>query len=270
LTNNPEFGRLNNNDLERRDMKKKKKAKKHRELTPWQKLVSKFGVKGAKERYEKISFKQESKSEVATTSLGLTQPVKEERVSLFIDRGAPLQERYGETKIALLPRDTRWIYAYWEIDKTRKEEVKRKLGEKIFSRSNLNLRFYDVTDIIFNGKNAHRQFDVKVDSEIGNWYFQVPESGRYYLSEIGVLTEKGKFIALARSNVVSLPKGKISEIADEEWMIVKEEFEKLVRKMHLDRAGLSSEEAMKILSRRMEEILPLGAGSPTPAHRKSN
>jgi len=251
-------------------MKKRKKAKKLRKLTPWQKLVSKFGVKGAKERYEKIIFKEESEPETAKTSFQPTAPVKgEERVSLFIDRGSPLQERYGETKIALLPRDTRWIYAYWEIDKTRKEEVKRKRGEELFSRSSLTLRFYDVTDIIFNGRNAHRQFDVKVDSEIGNWYFQVPESGRNYLSEIGLLTEKGEFIALARSNMVSLPKGKISEIGDEEWMIVKEEFEKLVKKMHLDKAGLSSEEAMKILSRRLEEILPLGAGSPIPASRKS-
>lgn len=251
-------------------MRKRKKVKKYRELTPWQKLVSKYGVKGATERYEKIILKEESEPETAKTSLQPTPPAKsEERVSLFIDRGAPINERYGETKIALLPRDTRWIYAYWEIDETRKEEVKRKRGEELFSRSSLTLRFYDVTDIVFNGRNAHRQFDVKVDSEIGNWYFQVPESGRNYLSEIGLLTEKGEFIALARSNTVSLPKGKISEIGDEEWMIVKEEFEKLVKRMHLDKAGLSSEEAMKILSRRLEEILPLGVGSPIPASRKS-
>jgi hypothetical protein len=248
-------------------MEKRKKA---RELTPWQKLVSKYGVKGAKERYEKIIFKEENEPETAKTSLQPTPPAKgEERVSLFIDRGSPLQERYGETKIALLPRDTRWIYAYWEIDEAKKEKVKRKRGEKIFSRSSLTLRFYDVTDIIFNGRNAHRQFDVKVDSEIGNWYFQVPESGRTYLSEIGLLTEQGEFIPFARSNTVSLPKGKISEIGDEEWMIVKEEFEKLIKEMHLDKSGLSTAEAVKILSRRLEEILPMGVSSPIPTSRKS-
>jgi len=247
----------------------RKKVKKYGELTPWQKLVSKYGVKGAKERYEKITSKEESERETAKTSLPPTPPAeKEERVSLFIDRGPSLQERYGETKIALLPRDTRWIYAYWEIDKAGKEEVKRKRGEQIFSRSSLALRFYDVTDILFNGRNAHRQFDVKVDSEIGNWYFQVPESGRTYLSDIGLLTEQGEFITLARSNTVSLPKGKISEIGDEEWMIVKEEFEKLIKEMHLDKSGLSSAEAVKILSRRLEEILPMGVGSPIPTSRK--
>ncbi len=244
-------------------MKKSKKATKHRKLTPWQKLVSKYGVKGAKERYKKIAFKEENRPETAKTSLPpLPSSEKEEKVSLFVDRGAPLQEGYGETKIALLPRDPRWIYAYWEIAEAKKEEVRKKRGEEIFSTGNLTLRFYDVTDMVFNGKNAHKQFDVKVYSEIGNWYFQAPESGRTYLSDMGLLTEKGEFIVLARSNPVSLPKGMVSEIADEKWMIVKEEFEKLVKKMHLDKSGLSTVEAMKILSRRLEEILPLGAGSP--------
>ncbi|MBA7511882.1 hypothetical protein ES705_03880 [subsurface metagenome] len=246
-----------------------KKRKKVRKLTPWQKLVSKYGVKGAKERYKKIILKAKSEPETAKDSLQPTPPAdKEEKVSLFIDRGVPLKERYGETKIALLPRDPRWIYAYWEIAEAKKEEVRRKRGEEIFSRGSLTLRFYDVTDIVFNGRNAHKQFDVKVYSEIGNWYFQVPESGRTYLSDIGLLTAGGEFITLARSNPVSLPQGKISEIADEKWMIVKEEFEELIKEMQLDKSGLSTKEAMKILSRRLEEILPLGAGSPIPTSRK--
>ena len=247
-------------------MKKRKKVIK---LTSWQKLVSKYGVKGAKERYKKIILKAKSEPETAKASLQPTPPAeKEEKVSLFIDRGVPLKERYGETKIALLPRDPRWIYAYWEIAEAKKEEVRRKRGEEIFSRGSLTLRFYDVTDIVFNGRNAHKQFDVKVYSEIGNWYFQVPESGRTYLSDIGLLTAGGEFITLARSNPVSLPQGKISEIADEKWMILKEEFEELIKEMQLDKSGLSTKEAMKILSRRLEEILPLGAGSPIPTSRK--
>lgn len=246
-----------------------KKRKKVRKLTPWQKLVSKYGVKGAKERYKKIILKAKSEPETAKASLQPTPLAdKEEKVSLFIDRGVPLKERYGETKIALLPRDPRWIYAYWEIAEAKKEEVRRKRGEEIFSRGSLTLRFYDVTDIVFNGRNAHKQFDVKVYSEIGNWYFQVPESGRTYLSDIGLLTAGGEFITLARSNPVSLPQGKISEIADEKWMILKEEFEELIKEMQLDKSGLSTKEAMKILSRRLEEILPLGAGSPIPTSRK--
>jgi len=245
------------------------KARKIRKLTAWQKLVAKYGVMGARERYKKITFEQESKPETARTSLQPTPVEREERVSLFIDRGASLREHYGDTRIALLPRDPRWIYAYWEISEASKEKVMRSQGEDIFSRSSLALRFYDVTDIIFNGSNAHRYFDVNVHSEIGNWYFQVPESGRTYIGDIGLLTKDGRFIALARSNAVSLPSGKISEIGDEEWMIVKEEFEKLVKEMQLDKSGLSSVEAMKILSRRLEEILPLGPGSPHPPFRKS-
>jgi len=251
-------------------MKNTKKVKKYRKLTPWQKLVSQYGVMGAKERYKKITVQEEVQPEAGKAYLP-PAPLSEmeERVSLFIDRGAPLREHYGDTMIALLPRDPRWIYAYWEIDQASKEKVMRTQGEDIFSRSSLALRFYDVTDIIFNGSNAHRHFDVNVHSEIGNWYFQVPESGRTYVGDIGLLTQDGRFIALARSNVVSLPSGKISEIGDEEWMIVKEEFEKLVKEMQLDKSGLSTVEAMKILSRRLEEILPLGPGSPHPPFRKS-
>lgn len=68
------------------------------------------------------------------------------------------------------------------------------------------IRIYDVTQIKFNGKNAHHFYDIPVPYQNGYWCVKGLFSNRSYLAEIGVKLSGGSFFPLLRSNSISIPK----------------------------------------------------------------
>lgn len=171
------------------------------------------------------------------------------------DTGLPIPDSYDETKLVILPRDPQWIFAYWEFNKGYLSGIKEKYGEDVFQKNPVIIRSYDVTDVIFDGTNAHSYFDVEVNIDAKNWYFQASSIARNYHSEIGILLKNGEFISLTSSNTICMPSGKVSDICDEEWMVVKEDLEKLIKLSGLDLSAKSSQEMVKMLRNRVEAIL---------------
>ncbi|MBI5555244.1 MAG: DUF4912 domain-containing protein [Elusimicrobia bacterium] len=191
----------------------------------------------------------------------------------YIDRGGPLPEGYGDTLIVLLPRDPQWIFAYWEISAKTRAEIIKKYGANIFQKAKPAIRVYDVTNVNFDGRNANRSFDIFITPESKNWYIYVGMPKRSYCADLGLLVDDGIFITLARSNVVATPAGSVSDIYDEQWMLVKEDFEKLMKLSGIDKIGASSAEALKLLTQRLESVLAVsskggsGAGPVRPGKR---
>lgn len=145
-----------------------------------------------------------------------------------VHRPAQMQElphAYAEDKIVLLVRDCSWLYTYWEVKPETMDRVKREIGDAFFSAKRM-LRVYDVTDIAFNGTNAHRFFDIDVGHDTGNWYIN-SQPGRSWCVDFGLLLSDGRFITLVRSNIVTTPIEGPSWITDEEWMIPEEIFARL-------------------------------------------
>ena len=93
-------------------------------------------------------------------------------------------------------------YVHWQIRDQSAKALKKKHGEK-FNDSHIVVRVYDVTDILFDGLNAHMFFDLEVNGFSGNHYFSVDRLGRSYLAEIGFRFGDGSFHYLARSNTAS-------------------------------------------------------------------
>lgn len=89
----------------------------------------------------------------------------------------------------------------WQIREESVEALKRTRGEG-FNGAHMVARVYDVTDILFDGLNAHMFFDLTVHGLSGNYYFAIDRLGRNYLVEIGFRWSDGSFHALARSNPV--------------------------------------------------------------------
>ena len=171
--------------------------------------------------------------------------------------GDPLPHTYNDTKLVILPRDPQWIFAYWELEKTYIATIQNKYGNDIFEKNKVIIRSYDVTNIIFDGANAHAYFDVPIHLDAKNWYFQTSFHAKNFCAEIGILLSNGAFIPLVRSNTICMPNGKVSDICDEEWMIVKEDLEKLIKLSGLDFSGKSSQEMAQMLRSRIESILSL-------------
>jgi len=137
-----------------------------------------------------------------------------------------LSSRYGEDKIIIQVRDPWWIHSYWEITQQTIDNLKNVLRDAFYS-AKIVLRVYDVSNIIFDGNNAHRFFDIEVNFEANSWYIDCAGPGRSWCVDIGLRLANGEFIKIARSNTVYTPLEGPSWITDEEWMIPEDMFARL-------------------------------------------
>ncbi len=150
-------------------------------------------------------------------------PISEERVEASKYYAGPVMQKfsqespfefpagYGDNRIILMVRDPHWIYAYWEVNESRRSEIRQQIGDDVFYRSREFLRVYDAESL--------KHHDIEIGGGARNWYIHVPAPNRTYFVEIGFLTPDGRFIAAARSNSVTTPLDTMSDIIDEQWMI---------------------------------------------------
>jgi hypothetical protein len=172
---------------------------------------------------------------------------------------------YNEEKIAILSRDPYVAYAYWEATPARIERDKAWFGWD----SKLCVRIYDITGVQFDGRNATGYFDQEVEDRIGSWYFDVGRPSHSFCADLGLLSSGGRFLTIARSNYITMPRDGVSDVIDEEWMLVDEEFWKLYGYPEGFRQGVSSPEMQEMLKRRREmEITSPGLFSRDRAKRK--
>jgi hypothetical protein len=127
------------------------------------------------------------------------------------ERPFELPPGYGDNRIVLMVRDPYWLHAYWEVNEKRSSEIKKEIGENAFSSAKEHLRVYDTEN--------WNSFDIEVTGGARSWYLKVPVPNRTYCVDIGFKTADGRFIAAARSNWVTTPLDRMSDVIDEQWMI---------------------------------------------------
>jgi hypothetical protein len=137
-----------------------------------------------------------------------------------------LPYQYDQDKIVLQVRDPWWIHAYWELRNHTLENLRSELGDD-FYKAKRALRVYDVSNLIFDGKNAHRFFDIHINEHANNWYIDTGGPGRSWCVDLGLLLPSGRFITIVRSNTVYTPIEGPSWITDEEWMVPEDMFARL-------------------------------------------
>lgn len=154
-----------------------------------------------------------------------------------------LPQGYGDNKIVLLVRDPYWIYSYWEMSLSRIAEIKREIGPDVFSSSREFLRVYNVDN--------WDAFDIEVTGSAKNWYINVPQCNASYCADIGFKTPDGRFIAAARSNTVTTPLDRMSDVIDEQWMIP--DWDKMYSLSGGFGIGKSSAEIKELIKKRFQE-----------------
>lgn len=139
---------------------------------------------------------------------------------------ATIPDRYEDNRIVLLARDPYWGHAFWDLHPNLPVETAARHGVAL-NECDFTLRMYDVTDISFNGANAHKHFDINAQGLKNSWYVNVPEEDRAWVAEIGLKNRQGLFFMMARSNVITMGRGSVSSRTDENWMIADEDFWKI-------------------------------------------
>ncbi|MBI4335764.1 MAG: DUF4912 domain-containing protein [Candidatus Omnitrophica bacterium] len=171
-------------------------------------------------------------------------------------------EGYGDNKIVIMVRDPWWLYSYWEITRHREDEVRQEIRRNGLAPVKSILRVYDVTDIEFNGGNAHSHFDIELTGLASNWYINIGTPNKSWIVEIGILASGSRFFLLARSNCVRTPRFGMSEVIDEEWMCAEEDYWRmfgLSGGFGIGKASLALREMFK--KRLLEQITSGGVSS---------
>ncbi|PKN00429.1 MAG: hypothetical protein CVU78_00980 [Elusimicrobia bacterium HGW-Elusimicrobia-2] len=210
-------------------------------------LIKKSSKKTAK---KKIISGLNNKDRKATSPVKKPpeQPVQKK---VFIDMGPAIPAKYNDETLVIMPRDPSCMFAYWEISR------------RIYGP--LVLRVYELD------KSGDRYyFNTDVKGLINNWYVKVPHPGRKYRAEIGYMNN-GVFTCILSSNVIDVPSSSISEEADENWMIVKEDLKEIIKDSGLDKESRSSLRQAQSNTRILFEILKQGrvAGSSSSLIKKN-
>ncbi|OQW98493.1 MAG: hypothetical protein BWK68_00515 [Elusimicrobia bacterium A5] len=175
--------------------------------------------------------------------------------SVYIDTGYPIPARYNEDILVILPRDPHWIFAYWDISDGTSSRLKNKYGRDIFEKSNFVLRIHDITGFKkFPGNKSRKFKEISVNFNSRNWYINIENPGRTYCVQLGIKTKDGKFIPILLSNTINAPTGRVSDATGEQWMLVYEDYEKLLKLSGIDKVGVGSLEMAKFLAKRWEYL----------------
>ncbi|MFH1074778.1 MAG: DUF4912 domain-containing protein [Candidatus Firestonebacteria bacterium] len=209
-------------------VKVKKKTEKIRPVKPLVKVVSKKG----KAALSTLKVKTQGKKPVIVKT-SIQKPAKKpDHTSLMYKKyDDKVTDFYGSTRIVLLTRDSYWLFAYWEVALPRIEEAKKELGREFYASKSI-LRVYEVTNIDFNGSNAHGYFDITLENLVISYYLKVYAPEKSWVADIGILAPSGKFFTLARSNAMSTPADSMSSFDYEEWMDSSEAW-----KVYITKAG---------------------------------
>ncbi len=170
--------------------------------------MAQAGVPGSAVVAASPSHSPEAQEEVEATKFEVGQAESSTATLAAVDESLnDLPSGYGESQIALMPRDPQWAYAYWDVPNVQKEALRQQGGIR------LALRFYDVTDIDMNTQRPHSLQQYECDEMAREWYIPVPVSDRDYVIEIGYICADGRWLMLARS-----PKAHIPPVYPSDWI----------------------------------------------------
>jgi hypothetical protein len=104
---------------------------------------------------------------------------------------AALPQRYASHRLALIARDPRWGYVYWDVDRER--------GSALFEPGvQAVLRLLDAND-------GRVLMSPRVHAENGRYYFRLPSADQRYQVALIAVKADGHEVEVLRSNVVLAP-----------------------------------------------------------------
>jgi hypothetical protein len=145
-------------------------------------------------------------------------PADDRTAQPVVDREeGELPRSYGHDRIVLLPRDPWWAFAYWEVSPSTRVQALRALGLEAEGAREV-LRVYDVSFITFTGDNAWLSVDIELPPGADRWYVNLARPAASFCAELGLRTPQGRFLPLARSNIIAIPPASPSPDSSVRWL----------------------------------------------------
>ena len=172
----------------------------------------------AKAKPQKVAARDTS----ATSTTLLEQRVERSKYDigpakdLSSKTGPALPNGYGKDRIVVMVRDPYWLHVYWELTHQSIQRAEAALGQDWHGAKPI-LRVLDVTSQETTSTAELTIRDIAIHGGCSNWYVEVQNPPRSYRIDIGYVSKRGQFYAVARSNVVTTPRPNVSDAIDENW-----------------------------------------------------
>jgi hypothetical protein len=127
---------------------------------------------------------------------------------------------YNQDRVTAMAVDPMRLYAYWEMTDSAIASARAGLGSG-GERAWLNVRVYDITGRLFDGTNAHSYFDHHVERHERQWFFGIDKPTSTACVEVGLKSEEGFFVKIARSGRIEFPRNEPSGDGTVEWLSVR-------------------------------------------------
>ncbi|MDD3459773.1 MULTISPECIES: DUF4912 domain-containing protein [unclassified Mesotoga] len=137
---------------------------------------------------------------------------------------AEIPSSYFHDFVTIHPVNPYWVYVEWDLS----ERTARDLSTSQFR---LLVRVSDITNIIYDGKNAHRFKESDISIDAGNWYFQVDFPDADYIAEIGYYSD-GHFKSVLKSGITRTPRNSPKFTDNEIWVDLRKGSRKELKVSH--------------------------------------
>ncbi|WP_170119369.1 DUF4912 domain-containing protein [Tumebacillus permanentifrigoris] len=111
---------------------------------------------------------------------------------------------HGLNRLVAMVKEPRTLFTYWEINESRKHLIQAHFRAD-WSQLPFCLVVHDITDLHFNGTNAHNTIRIEVNPRAESWYIHGVTPGRRYQIDFCTQTIAGQLFTILRSNIVETP-----------------------------------------------------------------
>jgi hypothetical protein len=136
-------------------------------------------------------------------------------------RKAPEKDR-----LVLMVRDPYWLQVVWSVTRQSVKRAEAALAEHWHTARPV-LRVLEVDGGPTTSTAERVAREVEVHGGVTNWYLEVSSPPQSYRVELGYKAANGRFYSLCRSNIVHTPAPDSSDVIDENWTDVAENYERV-------------------------------------------
>ncbi len=130
-----------------------------------------------------------------------------------------IPEHYGDDRLVALVRDPSNIFVYWDLENGGRAALETELGAEEVSHGRWMLR---VTNL-----DTSAISDIAIQLDARNWYASVIPGCSYDVA-LGFVDRTGTFHKLLSQGPVRMPPLSYSHIYDKQWMILEEDYLRLL------------------------------------------
>jgi hypothetical protein len=167
----------------------------------------------AAERIHKVQVERERLKDLSSTVA-------------FRSKGGKKSIPSSKDRVVLLVRDSYWLQAHWNINRTSVKRAEAALAEHWHTARPM-LRLLEVDGGHTTNTSERVVREIEIHGGVTNWYIEVHNPPQSYRVDLGYRATNGKYFSLCRSNAVSTPSPDSGDAIDENWTDVAENYERV-------------------------------------------